>query len=312
MQAHDFEIAWRHLDRIELPRRRGECRRMACHTVWGGNEFKDRRVFVRSNRSLGDTIQFSRFLPWITQAKARRLKVCVQTPLVNLLTGAPGFGEICDENIHDPMAGCDMEAEITELAYAFRATTKSMPIAPFLSPTHVRSRASRHGYAALSEIQHHAGRMLRVGVVWESNAWNPARSLPLQCLSALQPFLHGVRFFSLQHGLAAAGFDRAPIPMVPLHRHTEDAADCALAMQGLDAVISVDTFSAHLAGAVGCPVFVLLQSSSDWRWGTGATTPWYSQMHLFRQPAVGDWTGAVQELVNALPAVLRPRQKIFG
>jgi ADP-heptose:LPS heptosyltransferase len=118
-----------------------------------------------------------------------------------------------------------------------------------------------------------------------------------------------VKFYSLQFelrddarsSLAAAG-------LIDVSAHVADFADTAALMAGLDLIISVDTAPAHLAGALGRPVWILLPLIPDWRWGLhGEETPWYPTMRLFRQPARGDWDSVIRRLADELQRLVSGR-----
>jgi hypothetical protein len=145
---------------------------------------------------------------------------------------------------------------------------------------------------------------LRVGLVWSGdsqNRRNRKRIVPLQMLPPLWR-LEGIEFFSLQLGPEAARL--AEFPSAPIVNHMSliaDFADTAAFMSQLDLIISVDTSVAHLAGALGRPVWTLLSFVPDWRWGLEKEeTPWYPSMRLFRQPALGDWGPVIQRVENEL------------
>jgi hypothetical protein len=130
------------------------------------------------------------------------------------------------------------------------------------------------------------------------------RSAPLASLAPLFS-LPGIDWYSLQKGDAEAQIDSVPATqaMTSLDERNDFPRTAAL-VDALDAVVTVDTSIAHLAGALGKPVFVLLPFAPDWRWGiAGERTPWYPTARLFRQPAIGDWQGAVALLREALMAV---------
>jgi hypothetical protein len=148
-----------------------------------------------------------------------------------------------------------------------------------------------------------AGEGLRVGLAWAGAprsdspvqaAFDRRRSLPL---SSLAPILavQGVRFFSLQKGVVAGP------GLIDFMAEMADFADTAALVANLDLVISVDTSVAHLAGALGKPVWLLNRFDTDWRWLTeGEATPWYPTMRIFRQRSGGDWTGVIEEVAQAL------------
>ncbi|MGZ5181240.1 MAG: hypothetical protein ACXWC2_12220 [Ramlibacter sp.] len=295
MRAGDWEAAWRHTDRIELARRRAQRQpgfeRAPHHLVWDGSGFDGRSVLVRCEHGLGDTLQFSRFLPALA-ARARELHVMAQPHLLRLLRPVPGIGQV-----HDGWAGPDwppheLEVEVMELAYALRATPASVPPPlPF----------ARH-LAPMRGLDDGSGR-LKVGLLWAASDWDPSRSVPWPALEPLLA-LPGARFFSLQQGPAALAAERAGWPVEPLWRRTGEVADAAAAMLALDLVVAVDGMPVHLAGSLGRPTWVLLKHHADWRWGAGTHgTPWYPALRLFRQARPGDWHGAVAQVIQALRAL---------
>jgi len=297
MRAGDWEAAWRQTDRLELPRRRAQqeaprFQRQPWHLHWDGTPFDGRSVLVRCEHGLGDTLQFLRFVPELA-CRARELHVMMQPPLLRLLQGAPGLGQV-----HDGWAGPDwpaheVEIEVMELAYALRATAST--VAP--PYPHLAARA-----AQLSRVKVDPGPALQVGLLWAASEWDTSRSVPLE---VLEPLLasEGVQFHALQQGPAAADPRLQRWGVAPLWRQTAAIEDAACAMLQLDLVICVDAMPAHLAGSLGRPTWLLLKHEADWRWGSAPEcTPWYPSMRLFRQPRAGDWAGAVAELAQALRA----------
>jgi hypothetical protein len=143
---------------------------------------------------------------------------------------------------------------------------------------------------------------MRVGIVWAGSPLHRNdhnRSIPLEALLPLADIAH-VHLISLQTGEAAR--DVADIGTVAdLGSAFTDFADTAAAIAALDLVIAVDTAVAHLAGALGKPVWILLPFVPDWRWMTGRDdSPWYPSARLFRQQAAGDWTGVIRRVLSAL------------
>jgi hypothetical protein len=109
-------------------------------------------------------------------------------------------------------------------------------------------------------------------------------------------------FVSLQLGPAAAQVDAAPFPLLDVADRLTDFADTAALVAALDLIITVDTAVAHLAGALGKPVWLLSRHDACWRWGRDrADSPWYPTMRLFRQTTPGDWAGVMQRVAEALP-----------
>jgi hypothetical protein len=144
---------------------------------------------------------------------------------------------------------------------------------------------------------------LKVGIAWAGSPnhhQDAARSFPLQILSPVLD-VPGVAFYSLQHTVPSR--DRAFLEALPnvVNFKFQDFLDTASVIGDLDLVIAVDTAVAHLAGALGKPVWLLLQHSPDWRWFLDRDdTPWYPQMRLFRQSERNDWTNPVARVAEAL------------
>jgi ADP-heptose:LPS heptosyltransferase len=188
-------------------------------------------------------------------------------------------------------------------AYDMHCPLMSLPAVLGVAPAHFADtvpylRAAPDDVAAWqARLAHLPGR--RVGVVWAGNPAYPADRKRSVKFATLAPLLDapGVSFVSLQLGEAAAeaagrfAFDAAPF--------IGDYADTAAAIEALDVLISVDTSAAHLAGALGRPVWLLNRADTDWRWLLERSdSPWYPSMRIFRQTAPGDW-GAVIEQVRA-------------
>jgi ADP-heptose:LPS heptosyltransferase len=140
----------------------------------------------------------------------------------------------------------------------------------------------------------------KVGLVWAGRPTPPGRSIPFAVLSKLLE-IPGIEFHSLQKGGQAA--DARGSAVKDWDPHLTDFADTAALIASLDLVITIDTAVAHLAGAMGKPVWVMLQYAADWRWFRDRSdSPWYPTMRLFRQSTPGDWPGVVQAVSQALNA----------
>jgi hypothetical protein len=155
------------------------------------------------------------------------------------------------------------------------------------------------------EVQREAG--LKVGIVWQGSRAHPAdrrRSVPLAQFAPLAA-VEGVRLLSLQVGqgteqMAEAGRHLNVIDLGSRFDKTS-LADAAAVVRCLDLVVTVDTAIAHLAGALGVPVWVAVPSAPDWRWLLGREdSPWYPSMRLFRQKTLGDWDEVFSRLAGAL------------
>ncbi|MDB5899187.1 MAG: hypothetical protein JWP41_2789 [Ramlibacter sp.] len=301
MRRGDWEQAWRATDRVELPRRARQRQpgfeRGAEHLRWDGTPLAGRVVLVRCEHGLGDTLQFLRFVPHLG---ARHVHLMVQPHLLKLLHDGPGLGAVHDYWTDEPVPPHEVDIEVMELAYATRATLRTLP-PPY---PHLRAQLPR------ASVLHppREGR-LRVGLLWAASDWDPTRSLTLQALAPVFD-VPDVEFFSLQQGPAADDPMLRALAIEALSARTASIELAAAAMHDLDLVISVDGMPAHLAGTLGRPTWVLLKQQADWRWMQGRDdTPWYPSMRLFRQQREGDWDGAVQQLAAALREAARHQRR---
>jgi hypothetical protein len=289
MRRGDWEAAWRATDRLELPRRAAQhapdFKRHPAHLRWDGTPPQGRAVLVRCEHGLGDTLQFMRFLPLL---RARALHFLVQPPLVELLRGAPGLGEVRNYWTDDAPPPHEVDMEVMELAYALRLTLASSPPPyPFL-----RDQLPSFGLAEDDR--------LRVGIIWSCSHWEHSRSAPLAELAPLFS-VEGVEFYSLQQGEEAADPLLKPFAIEALTPRTADLRMAGAAMCALDLVISIDSMPVHLAATLGRPTWVLLKHEADWRWmDARSDSPWYPSVRLFRQPRPGDWQALAQEVAEAL------------
>jgi hypothetical protein len=198
----------------------------------------------------------------------------------------------------DETPAFDLHCPLLSLPRLFRTTTDTIPAQiPYIRPdaglTDKWSARVRDG-----------GPGVKVGLAWGSYSMMPnaaLKSMPSQALTPLRG-IDGARFFSLQPGEAGKrAAETAPIPLTDLTDEIRDFADTAALIAGLDLVISVDTAVAHLAGAMGTPVWTLLAYAPDWRWyPDGTASKWYPGMRLYRQPRQGDWAAVCAQVAGAL------------
>jgi hypothetical protein len=254
-------------------------------------------VLVINDHGLGDTIQFARYLPLMAAAGAEPHFLCPSK--MHRLIGPLAEGRIFErEPAHVKF---DAQIAISSLPRAFATRLDSIPAAvPYLQPE--AERIPRWAEQIGDEG-------FRIGCVWQGNA-NPdadiARSFPLKALAPLAA-VPGVRLVSLQHGFGEEQLwsERADFPILRLSADFDVGGpaflDAAAAMMSLDLVVTCDTSIAHLAGALGRPVWVALKQNSEWRWLRGRDdSPWYPTMRLFRQKAAGDWAGVFADMAAAL------------
>lgn len=261
--------------------------------------FDGERVLVWHEEGFGDTLQFARYLPLLAERGAGVI-ASVPAPLVRLLRGIPGITVVQAGEAALPPH--DLQSSFLSLPRAFGATTRNVPGTPWLA-------ADPELAAAWAARLPRDG--LRAGLVWSGHArpWlhgfasvDRRRSAGLAAFAPLA-MVRDVRFVSLQAGTSASQGQDPPVgmeltdPMEAVH----DFADTAAVIANLDVVISVDTSVAHLAGAMGKPVFLLDRYDNCWRWlHTRTDTPWYPSMTIFRQPRPGDWASVMHRVATAL------------
>ncbi len=258
--------------------------------AWAGETVRNRTVFVDSEQGLGDTIQFVRYIPALA-AKGARVVLRAPAPLLRLLRNFPGVAELVARGDAAPVY--DFHCQLMSLPDRLRCDDP-MPVAvPYLS-------ADADAVAAwCARLAHLPGR--RVGLVWSGNpgfAADHLRSVPLAQLAPLGA-VPGISFVSLQKDAAAL----PDMPMTDFTGELADMADTAALVEALDLVVSVDTGVAHLAGALGKPVWLLNRFDTCWRWLTGRDDSiWYPSARLFRQSVPGEWSGPVAAVAAALGA----------
>lgn len=285
----DLAGAWVVSDRIRA--RTGSRRDWSAprrlQAVWDGADFAGRRVLIRCYHGLGDTIQFIRYAP-LLKAVAREVIVWVQPALLPLLRSAQGIDRLLPLHDGTPNAGYDVDIEVMELPYAFRSTLSTIPRdVPYLTAAAAALDAPRP----------------RIGIVWRAGDWDRRRSIPFPVVSTLFD-VPGVSWYALQMEIARE--ERLPRLLIPDTRGIERLAE---AIRGLDLVVTIDSMPAHLAGALGVPVWTLLPHAADWRWMVGrADSPWYPTMRLFRQSQAGEW-GRVIEEIRHLVSGLGPQRR---
>jgi Tfp pilus assembly protein PilF len=276
--------------------------------TWNGTDSLDgKTILLFAEQGFGDTIQFVRFAPALA-GRGATVILMVQPELVSLLAAMPGITACLGIGGEVPpidLPQLDVQYPIMSLPLALGVSLDDIPAAPYLAPDPDAASAWRERLAALPG--------LRIGLVWagdpqslfpEAARVDQRRSLRLNQLAPLAG-VDGVSFVSLQKGQPAEQA-RAGLAGLTLHDWTSELtsfADTAALAGNLDLVISVDTAVAHLAAALGRPVWLLNRFDSCWRWLDGRDdSPWYPTLRQFRQTSPGDWAGVVARLRTALAA----------
>jgi tetratricopeptide (TPR) repeat protein len=259
-------------------------------------DLRGQTVRVVLEQGMGDAVQFVRYLPLLAARGARVEVVPLAPPLVPLLAAMPAVAGFVANAGAAPAP--DVTLPLMSLPLAFGTRLETLPAAvPYLAAPPERAAAWQARLAAGGDARP------RVGVVWWGNAGYANDARRSISLARFAPLLRrdDVAFHVLAPALRAGEAEAAGLATV--HEGIGDFADTAALVAEMDLVISVDTAVAHLAGALGRPVWILLPFEPDWRWLLGrADSPWYPTARLFRQPAHGDWEGVVARVREALDA----------
>ena len=288
-------------ERFAIDSRRGAARRLAVPRWTGKEPIEGRRILLWAERGYGDTLQFCRYAPLVRDRGAEVI-LEVQPRLEALLQSQFTGIRVVGANEHAETFDCECP-----LLSVPRASGTELATIPAKVPYLTADRAAVERWAQRLP----ADGALRVGIAWQGNLeaernWARGRSIPVDALEPLarQP---GVRLISLQTGpgggeLGSVGFANRILSFgEALDGGSNAFMDTAAIIMSLDLVISSDSAVAHLAGALGIPVWVALHATSEWRWLLDRSdSPWYPTMRLFRQPAPGEWAPVVSGLCRAL------------
>jgi len=264
---------------------------------WNGEELRGRRIVISIEGGFGDTILFSRYAPMVTQLGGRVL-LAAQATLAELMRSMRGVEEVIASGT-GVAPEFDLHCPMMSLPRLLGTTVDHVPAeVPYLWADIGRSEKWRARIAA-------QGPGKKVGLVWAGESGKPIddrRSIPLAKLGALGR-VEGVRFYSLQKGAAArqAVSPGEGLRLTDWSAELNDWSDTASLVNNLDLIITVDTAVAHLAGAMGKPVWLMIPPVLDWRWLLERSdSPWYPTMRIFRQKRRGDWSSVVDEVAREL------------
>jgi tetratricopeptide (TPR) repeat protein len=290
----DYSAGWRDYEwRWRINAFNGPARRFS-QPIWDGSRIERGTLLLHAEQGLGDTLQFARYASRAAERCETVILEC-QPELATLLRDTAGAGRVLAKG--EPLPPFVAHAPLMSLPALFGTTLDDIPWSgPYVHADPERIAAWR---GAIAEPG------LRVGLVWAGRPqqWDDRkRSISLDLLAPLAR-VPRVVFYSLQVGEAAAQAARPPESMrlVDVAARIKDFSDTAAIVAGLDLVITIDTSVAHLAGAMGVPVWVLVAHAPDWRYHLERSdNPWYPTMRLFRQERDGDWSSAIERVAEAL------------
>lgn len=277
--------------------------------AWDGSPLGERTLLVLGDQSLGDTIQFVRYLPWLREQAPAKILLAAAERLHPLLKTS-GFDEVVSQDA-GPLA-FDVHTSIVLLPALYYANRRTIDVpVPYLRAADELVERWRARLAALGGF--------KVGICWQGNPdypWDAWRSIPLAEFAPLGE-VPDVCLIPLQNG---PGLEQLPafaerFPVVDLgedvDRHSGAFMDTAAIIKNLDLVITSDTSMAHLAGGLGAEVWVALSHAPEFRWmHAGRACPWYPTMRLFRQAPGAPWANVFNEMAEMLKSMTHQRRRI--
>ena len=270
--------------------------------VWLGEEgIEGKTILIYSDEGLGDAIQFTRYVPMLA-ARGAQIVLVVQQSQLSLLSTLPGLTRCLPSSVAT-LPPVDFRCPLTSLPLAFRTTLDSIPPPSRLSPSADRITAWEQ------RLGHHD--RLRVGLAWSGSLTHPndhSRSISLRLLTRILDL--DATFVSLQRDPRPD--DRTVLlertGIVDLTAHLTDFTETAALVSCLDLVITVDTSIAHLAGTMGCPTWIMIAHTPDYRWLLNRDdSPWYPSVRLFRQTKAGDYAEVLERIQTELASVISNR-----
>lgn len=266
--------------------------------TWKGEPLHGKKIFLHIEQGHGDVIHFARYIPLVAERGGHVILEAAPS-LCRLLKGIPGLQQIVTTG--DTLPEFDYQCALMSLPLALQTTLETIPASiPYLTAPEDEIAAAKKQWP---------GKGLRVGLAWSGNPIHYAdahRSMDLQQMAPLGE-VSGVSLYSLQVGAKVQQLAEisSTFPLTDVCSKYKDFADTAAFIAGLDLVITVDTSVAHLAGALGIPVWILLSyEHTDWRWLLNRSdSPWYPTARLFRQSHPGDWATVIETVKAELQKV---------
>jgi Tfp pilus assembly protein PilF len=298
LQMGDFEQGWSEYEW------RFQCKEYAIppfrQPLWDGSRLDDRTILLYADHGLGDTLQFVRYAPLVCERGGRVLVAC-RKPLARILASCPGVSRVISEGA--PLPQFQVYAPLMSLPRILGTTLATVPTrVPYLTADPALVARWRVELGQLGGF--------KVGIAWQGNAEyckDRHRSFRLDQFEPLTR-LDGVRLVSLQKGLGTEQIREVAdrFAVIDLGSRLDDFMDSAAVLTNLNLVITPDTSVAHLAGALGVPVWVALPFAPDWRWMLDRQdSPWYPTLRSFRQREWGNWNEVFERITRELEIRLK-------
>ena len=270
--------------------------------LWLGEyPLRGRTILLHAEQGLGDTVQFARYVRLLVRTGAK-IVLEVQPQLKALLGQIDGVCAVVARG--ERLPAFDVHCPLGSLPLALKTEPTTIPAeVPYLRADDARIAKWRSRLETLGRP--------RVAVAWSGNVQHMNdrnRSIPLSDLAPLWS-IGSVRFLAVQRDLRGGDAEllAAEPRVAQIGTELDDFADTAAVLALVDLVITVDTSVAHLAGAMGRPVWILVPFSPDWRWTfAGESSQWYTTARLLRQPSLGDWDSVIERLRSELQGIFSP------
>ena len=310
----DFEQGWREYEwrwaAYDESPKKANC------PVWNGCDPQGMRLLLYAEQGLGDTIQFIRYASALKERGAY-IVVETQAALKQILQLCPYIDEVYQRG--ESLPACDAQAALMSLPLLCGTRLETIPHpVPYL---YADQTLTAYWQERLSRDTN-----FKIGICWQGNphyrtqALRQAvagKSMPVKAFAPLAA-LEGVTLYSLQKAGGEAQLNELDglMHIVDFGDELDTThgrfMDTLAIMKQMDLIISIDTGTCHIAGALGIPVWNLLPTPADWRWMLDRTdTPWYDNMRLFRQPTPGDWQGSIAECKQALMPILQGTKTVM-
>ena len=285
----EYEWRWKSKEGINLLQKYAQ-------PIWTGFDISGCTILLhdepKSQAGFGDAIQFIRYAPLIAKCGAKVIFEC-KKELISLLKNVEGIYQIIE--LGEQLPFFDVHCFLLDLPFIFDISLDNIPSKiPYISidPSLIQKWTEKTGNNKAK---------FKVGLVWAAEGLE--RSCPVEAFTVLGQISDSIKFYSLQKGVAEKQTKNllANMQVVNLTEEINDFSDTAALIENLDLVVSVDTAVAHLAGALGKPVWILVPFVAPWRWMLNREdSPWYPTMRLFRQPSLGDWESVIAKVKDEL------------
>ena len=310
LNGGNFRDGWREFEyRWETPSFRAYKKRPFRNSQWRGEPLRGKRILLHGEQGLGDAIQFSRFIPEVF-ARGAEIFLEVKAPLKELMTSLIEPDHIIV--LGEPVPKCDYQCSLISLPYLLGVELGDIQSSPYLKVNEFARAAARCAIERVAD----GHSQLKVGIAWKGNPEHSSDQLRSVIPHQLADLARtkGVQWYVLQKDATpeelAGLLPGLSVTTLPTE-HLDGLLATAAVIQELDLVISVDTVTAHLTGALGKPLWLLLPAFYEWRWHSHLEdSPWYASARLFRQHEPGNWVHSIARMASELSLAVAKRREV--